>query len=81
MTLDLGVADGKTCYISIAGMAAYNATDAAAHAANIDLVYLYPAIANITFKHALVSPAADLEYLPGVTLPANVNRDTKVSKV
>ena len=30
--------------------------------------------------HALVSPAADVQYLPGVTLPAGVNRSTKVSK-
>ena len=69
------------CYISIAGMAVYKAADAAANAARIDLVYLYRSIPNISFAHALVSPAADPMYLPGVTLPAGVNRSTKVSKV
>jgi hypothetical protein len=81
MTLDLTATDGDKCYISIADMAVYNAQDAAANAGKIDLVYLYRAIPNITFKHALVSPAADPEYLPGVTLPASVNNSTKVEKV
>jgi hypothetical protein len=34
-----------------------------------------------TFTHALVSPAADAAYLPGVTLPAGLNRSTKLRKV
>ena len=81
MALDLAVKDGDACYISIADMAVYKAADAAANAAKIDLVYLYRSIPNISFAHALVSPAADPMYLPGVTLPAGVNRSTKVSKV
>ncbi|CAL1518940.1 DUF4466 family protein [Chitinophaga sp. MM2321] len=81
MQLDLNLTDGKAFYISIADMAVYNAQDAATHADQIDLVYLYRSIPNITFNHSLVSPAADPEYLPGVVLPPNVNRDTKISKV
>lgn len=80
MALDIPVKDNGACYISIADMAVYNATDAVTHAANIDLVYLYRSITGITFEHALVSPAADPQYLPGITLPSGVNRSTKISK-
>jgi hypothetical protein len=81
MVLDLAVKDGDTSYISIADMAVYNAADAAARADKIDLVYLYRSIPNITFAHALVAPAADAQYLPGVTLPAGVNRSARIRKV
>jgi hypothetical protein len=81
MVLDLAVKDGDACYISIADMAVYKAADAAAKADKIDLVYLYRSIPKITFAHALVSPAADPQYLPGVTLPAGVNRSAKINKV
>jgi len=74
------VSNGNLAYISIADMAVYNSTDAAANAAKIDLVYLYRATPS-AFTHALVSPAADAQYLPGVTLPAGVNRSTKIRKV
>lgn len=74
------VSNGNAAYISIADMAAYNSTDAAANAGKIDLVYLYRSTPS-AFTHALVSPAADPQYLPGVTLPAGVNRNTKVRKV
>jgi hypothetical protein len=80
MALKLVVKDADASFISIADMAVYKAADAAAKADKIDLVYLYRSIPNITFAHALVSPAADAQYLPGVTLPAGVNRSTKVSK-
>ncbi len=69
-------------------MAIYTAAQAAAIPDKIDLVYLYRALgqppapaASITFKHALVAPATDPIYLPGVTLPAGVNKDTKMIKV
>jgi hypothetical protein len=81
MKLDMRVKDGDSCYISLADMAIYNAADAGAHADKIDLVYLYRAMPTVTFAHSLVSPGANPEYLPGVTLPANVNRRTKISKV
>jgi len=80
MVLDLPVKNGDACFISIADMAVYNATDAAANAGKIDLVYLYRAISGISFNHALVAPAADTAYLPGVVLPTGVNRDTKIRK-
>lgn len=81
MKLDLRVKDGDSCYLSLADMKVYNAADAAANADKIDLVYLYRAMPTVTFAHALVSPGSNPEYLPGVTLPANVNRRTKISKV
>jgi hypothetical protein len=67
-------------YISIADMAVYNKNTVAANASKIDLIYLYRATPT-TFTHALVSPAADPQYLPGVTLPAGVNRSSKMVKI
>lgn len=82
MTLvrNLAVNNATANYISINDMKVYNAAGAATNAANIDLVYLYRATP-ATFLHALVSPAADAQYLPGVTLPAGVNKSTKLIKV
>jgi hypothetical protein len=79
MVLDQTVTDNTAMYISISDMAIYTAAQAAANPEKIDLVYLYRA-APSTFTHALVAPAADPAYLPGVTLPAGVNRDAKVIK-
>lgn len=87
MVLDSTVTDNTEMYISIADMATYTAAQAAAMPDKIDLVYLYRALVQqpapapaITFKHALVAPAADPAYLPGVTLPAGVNKNTKIIK-
>ncbi len=80
MKLDLVATDNKAMYLSIADMALYDATTAVANASKIDLVYLYRNIAGITFTHALVSPAAGAEFLPGITLPSGVNSSTKMSK-
>jgi hypothetical protein len=80
MVLDLDVKDSSAAYISIEDMAVYNPTQAAANAAKIDLVYLYRVIPGITFTHGLVAPSAST-YLPGVTLPAGVNRSAKIQKV
>jgi len=74
------VTDGNAAYISIADTTVYTAANAAANASKIDLIYLYrttPA----SFAHALVSPAADPQYLPGVTVPPGANRSTKEMKV
>ena len=76
----LAVNNANARFISIADMAVYDNTTVTANAAKIDLVYLYRT-APAGFTHALVSPAADPQYLPGVTLPAGVNRSTKVQKV
>ncbi len=81
MKLDLVMSDNNLSYLSVADMAVYNAANAAANAAKIDLVYLYRAITGVTFAHGLVSPASDPEYLPGVMLPAGVTNSTKFIKV
>ena len=80
LKLDLNAVDAGACYISIADMAVYTAEQAAANPDKIDLVYLYRTIPNVTFNHALVSPAADAQYRPGITLPAGVNRSIKIRK-
>lgn len=80
MKRNIAVSDGNLAYISIADMAAYNATDAAAKAGSIDLVYLYRSLTTSAFNHALVSPGADAQYLPGITLPNGVNRNTNERK-
>jgi hypothetical protein len=77
---NIAVSNGNLAYISVENMAAYNAAEAAANAGKIDLVYLYRATP-ASFTHALVSPAAEGTYLPGVTLPSGVNRNSKVRKV
>ena len=80
MVLDLDVKDSSAAYISIADMAVYGPADAASKADKIDLVYLYRSIPNITFNHALVAPS-NKDYLPGVKLPAGVNRTARINKV
>lgn len=77
----LNVSNNATAYISIADMKVYNSADAAANAGKIDLVYLYRNLTTSAFNHALVSPAADATYLQGVTLPAGVNKSTRVQRV
>lgn len=77
---NITVTNAANAFISIEDMAVYNATAAAANPGKIDLVYLYRA-APTTFTHALVSPAADPTYLPGVTLPAGLTNSTKLRKV
>lgn len=81
MIRNLAVSNNNAAYISIENMAVYNAANAAANAGKIDLVYLFRNLTTSMFNHALVSPAADPQYLPGVTLPAGVNRSTKILKV
>lgn len=82
MVRNLAVSNNNVAYISIENMAVYNAANAAANAGKIDLVYLYRTTPTTSaFNHALVSPAADPQYLPGVTLPAGVNRSAKIRKV
>lgn len=82
MVRNLAVSNNNVAYISIENMAVYNSANAAANAGKIDLVYLYRTTPTTSaFNHALVSPGADPQYLPGVTLPAGVNRSTKIRKV
>lgn len=81
LVLDQQAINGAACYISIEDMAVYDETFAAANPGKIDLIYLYRSIPNKTFSHALVSPAADPQYLPGVTVPAGLNKSTAIRKV
>jgi hypothetical protein len=81
MVRNLKVSTDNLAYISIVDLAVYNAADAAANADKIDLVYVYRKFDSSAFNHALVSPAADTNYLPSVTLPAGVSRNSKVIKV
>lgn len=82
MVRELTVSNNNKAYISIADMTVYNQAEAAANAGKIDLVYLYRNnVSTSAFNHALVSPAADPQYLPAVTLPAGVNRNSKIRKV
>jgi hypothetical protein len=81
MKLDMVVTDAANRYISIANLTVYDSTNAAANAANIDLVYLYRVVTGVTFLHALVSPATDVEYRPGINLPAGVTNTTKFIKM
>lgn len=78
---NITVSDGNLAYISIEDMAVYNSATAATMANKIDLVYLYRTYSTSAFNHALVSPAADAQYLPGITLPSGVNRSTQERKV
>lgn len=83
MKLDLSISSAN-CYISIEDMAVYNATAAAGIPDKIDLVYLYRNYNSdtVAFNHAFAAPAADaVKYLPGITLPEGVNRDTKIRSV
>ena len=90
IALDRNLNSNTAAFISIEDMAVYTAAEAAAIPDKIDLVYLYRVVTKIiggpngtptnVFTHALVSPAADPQYLPGVTLPAGVTKSTKLSK-
>jgi len=81
MVRNITVKDGGAMFLSIADSTVYTTANLGANAAKVDLVYLYRTPANKTFAHALVAPAADTQYLPGVVLPAGVNKNTKILKV
>jgi hypothetical protein len=81
MKRNITVSDGAKCYISIADMAVYNETEAAANASKIDLIYLYRSIPGISFGHAFVSPVTDPQYRPNVIIPPGVNNNTPIRKV
>jgi hypothetical protein len=80
MALDLVATDGGKCYISIADLAVYDAAEAAANAGKVDLVYIYRS-SPAAFAHALVAPACDAQYRPGVSLPAGVGNNTAIRRV
>ena len=80
MKLDMAVSDNNLCFISLEDMTVYDAAGAAANPGKIDLVYLYRNIAGVSFAHAFVSPGANPEYLPNVTLPSGVAKKSKLRK-
>jgi hypothetical protein len=80
MKLDQVGVNNAAGYLSIADMTFHDATYAAANPSTIDLVYLYRVVTGVTFLHALVSPGASTDYLPGVTLPTGVTNSTKMIK-
>lgn len=81
MKLNMKLSNKNMMYISVGDSAVYDSAGAVAHAGSIDLVYLYRNLSTSAFNHALVAPAADTTYLPGVILPAGVNRTAKLLKV
>lgn len=80
MKLDLKAKNNEACYISIEDMRVYDAQEAAAQPDKIDLIYLYRSMENVTFEHALVSPSADVKYLPDVDLPGGMNNQSRLIK-
>lgn len=81
MVKNLTVSNNNKMYVSLTDMAVYDAAEAAANAAKVDLVYLFRNQTPLLFNHAIVSPTAEAKYLPSVTLPAGVKNDTKLIKV
>ncbi|MEJ7694212.1 DUF4466 family protein [Daejeonella sp.] len=77
---NIAVSNNSSAYISVEDMAVYTAATAASVAGKIDLVYLF-GTTPATISHALVSPGSNPIYLPGVVLPAGVNRKSKLRKV
>jgi len=66
-------------YFSIEDMAVYDADQIMANPEKADLVYLFRP--RISFLHSLVSPAADPQYLPDITIPEGFNNSTRFFKV
>ncbi|MFB6457864.1 DUF4466 family protein [Chitinophaga sp. Hz27] len=79
MALDLGVNDGDSTYISIADMKVYKKSQTV-DPAKIDLIYMFRTFPNVTFKHALVAPAAPKEYLTDFVVPAGATNDVRLVK-
>jgi hypothetical protein len=75
--LDMDVTDKDRCYISIADMAAYTASEIS-DASKIDLVYFYDS--QSVFLHSLVAPTAPEEYRPNVVIPAGASNHTLIRK-
>lgn len=80
MQRDIVLTDGSMNYFSISNMQAYDSAAAAANPGAIDLVYLYRPIDGIVFNHALVSPSANADFLPSISLPGNLNNQTRIYK-
>jgi hypothetical protein len=80
MVRNLTVKNGDSCYISLADMSILTAAQATATPDKVDLVYLFRSFTS-AFNYALVAPASDTSYHPGLVFPAAMNRNTKIRKV
>jgi len=80
MELNMKVSDNNLMYISIGDSTVYNCHRCCRprrqHRSRLPVPQPYYQRLN----HALVAPAADPQYLPGVTLPTGVNRTAKLLK-
>lgn len=81
MDIKLDIVLPNNSYFSISDMKTYTATEAAANPEKIDFVYLFRTVRGVNFRHAFVSPDADTEYLPSITIPDGVNNSTRIMKV
>ncbi|MBV8251265.1 MAG: DUF4466 family protein [Chitinophaga sp.] len=79
MALDLGVTDADSSYISIADMKVYRRSQPV-DPAKIDLIYMYRTFTTVTYKHALVAPAAPKDYLTDFVVPAGATNDVRLVK-
>ncbi len=75
--LDLAVSNNNKCYISIADMVVYDASEVT-DPAKVDLVYFYNS--NSAFAHSLVAPSASVDYRPNVTMPTGATNHTLIRK-
>jgi hypothetical protein len=79
---NLVVKDSAQAYISIADLAVYDSATAATKGSSIDLIYLYRTVpATSNFNHALVAPAADAQYRPGLPMPTGATNNSQLVKV
>jgi len=79
MDMKLDIVLKNNSYFSIADMAVYDEDEIAANPQKADLVYLFRN--KIHFLHSLISPGADSQYLPDITIPDGANNNTRFFKV
>ena len=85
MTLNQSLVNGETCYLSFhnegEAVHVYSAEEVsnASVAANIDLMYVFSSLADVT--HAFFTPAAPADLHPGVTLPSGMTGNAKIMRV
>lgn len=79
MDIKLDVVMKNNSCFSIADMQSYENTNTA-DASKIDLVYLYRKMSTVNFLHALVTPTADKEYLPDITLPSGATNNIPIRR-